>query len=126
MKHKRNIEGVLIHARNKSKEASIRVENAIKKAIKEQEKINFNSIASSANVSRSFLYNNKCFRERIETLRRQQNSVKSLNSVKYNTSEKSKDTIIEALRFKVRELEKEKRKLAEENKILLGKLYDRL
>lgn len=38
---------------------------------------------------------------------------------------KSKDTIIEALRHKVKELEKENKRLTG-NKLLLGKLYDKL
>ncbi|MBM6645849.1 transposase [Bacillus sp. RIT809] len=111
---------------HKSKATSTRVENAIKKAIKERARINFNSIATSANVSKSYLYNNKDFRVRIETLRRQQNEVKNVKSIKHNTSDKSKDTIIEALRHKVKELEKENKKLTGENKLLLGKLYDKL
>lgn len=126
MNHKRNTDGVLKHAMNKSKETSTRVENAIKKAVKERTRINFNSIATSANVSKSYLYNNKDFRVRIETLRSQQNEVKNVKSIKHNTSEKSKDTIIEALRHKVKELEKENKRLTGENKLLLGKLYDKL
>ncbi|PHG04748.1 transposase [Bacillus toyonensis] len=126
MNHKRNTDGVLKHAMNKSKETSTRVENAIKKAVKERARINFNSIATSANVSKSYLYNNKDFRVRIETLRSQQNEVKNVKSIKHNTSEQSKDIIIEALRHKVKELEKENKRLTGENKLLLGKLYDKL
>jgi predicted nuclease with TOPRIM domain len=62
---------------------------------------------------------------RIETLRRQQNEVNNVKSIKHNTSEKCKDTIIEALRHKVKELEIENKKLNDENNLFLGKLYDK-
>lgn len=126
MTHKRNVEGVLAHAKAKSKKASEKVENAIKEAIKEKRVINFNNIAKSANVSKSYLYNNKEYRERIESLRKQQSEVKSTKSIKYNTNDKSKDTIIESLRYRIKWLEKENKNLTEENKQLLGQLYEQL
>lgn len=126
MSHKRNTVGVLNYSKKKSQDALLKVDIAIKKAIKEKTKINFNTIANSANVSKAFLYNNKEIRARIETLRRQQESVTSTKSVKYNMEDNSKDTLIEALRHKIGDLEKKNNKLVEENKTLLNKLYEAL
>ncbi|MGJ5681531.1 DUF6262 family protein [Staphylococcus equorum] len=126
MVHKRNINGVLNHAKEKSKKTSESVEQALKTAIREKLKINFNSIASLANVSKSYLYNNKEFRLRIETLREQQMGIRSPNFVRHKTSDDSKDTIIEALTHKMRALESENSKLIKENKQLLSQLYEEL
>lgn len=48
-----------------------KVDEAIKRLIKANKKINFNCVSSEANVSKVTLYNNKDFRSRIETLREQ-------------------------------------------------------
>ena len=59
-----------IHAKRKANTYQ-KVDEAIKRLIKANEKINFNSVSSEANVSKATLYNNKDFRSRIETLREQ-------------------------------------------------------
>lgn len=126
MSHKRNTVGVLNYSKKKSQDALLKVDTAIKNAIKEKTKINFNTIANSANVSKGFLYNNKELRMRIEILRKQQESVTSTKSVKYNMEDNSKDTLIEALRYKIIDLETKNKKLIEENETLLNKLYEAL
>ena len=52
-----------------------KVDKAIQRLIKSQKAINFNSVASESGVSKKTLYDNKIFRERIETLREQQSHV---------------------------------------------------
>jgi ACT domain-containing protein len=52
---------------NKKQKALQKVENTIKEMIKQQQKINFNSVAEKSGVSKSFLYNYNDIRNRIET-----------------------------------------------------------
>lgn len=64
--------------RNRKAKTSQKVDEAIKKLVRSNERINFNSVASEAGVAKATLYNNIELHEHIETLRRQQ--VKSTNS----------------------------------------------
>jgi len=77
-------------------------------------------------ISKSFLYTNKQIRERIESLRNQQQQVKSPKAVKRNMSDESKDATIEMLRERIKRLEAENKRLKEENKRLLGIKYSEL
>ena len=49
-----------------------KVDEAIKRLIRANESINFNSVANEAGVAKATLYNHPELRERIETLRQQQ------------------------------------------------------
>lgn len=63
--HKRNIEGLLTHAKQKSQIAIKNVDKAIQKLIKEKEPINFSSVAELASVSKTFLYKHPEIKDRI-------------------------------------------------------------
>ena len=54
---------------NRKANTSQKVDEGIKRLIKANEKINFNSVSSEADISKATLYNNKEFRSRVETLR---------------------------------------------------------
>lgn len=123
IKHKRNTEAVVALAHKKSEETLKKVDQSIKELIKNKELINFNTVANSAGVSKSFLYNNKLIRKKIESLRSQQQQVKSPKSVIRNMSDKSKDATIEMLRERIKKLETKNKSLKEENKRLLGEKY---
>lgn len=125
-----NIEGLLSHATEKKENAKAKVETAIKKMLKENININFNSVSHAANVSKTFLYKEQTIRERIEYLRKQQEGLSSVKSFKRNVSETSKDVIIEALKNrienlnrKIATLEQEKEQLQIQLKKDLGKVY---
>jgi hypothetical protein len=60
-------------AQAKRQAAVTRAETAIRKLIKDQQEINFRSVARAAGVSLDFLYGNDGLRKRIEKLRAQQN-----------------------------------------------------
>ncbi|MCI3986025.1 DUF6262 family protein [Bacillus vallismortis] len=90
-----------------------KVEQTIKRMIKNQQKINFNSVSELAGVSKTYLYNNSDLKKRIEYLRKQQEGVPDVKQVKRNVSDKSKDIIIAALRKRVKELEEECKELRE-------------
>ncbi|EGD51936.1 hypothetical protein TheetDRAFT_1180 [Thermoanaerobacter ethanolicus JW 200] len=51
--HKRNTEGLAKAREKKSEECQERVDKAIQQLLKEKEKINFNSVAERANVSKN-------------------------------------------------------------------------
>ncbi|WP_240627296.1 DUF6262 family protein [Thermoflavimicrobium daqui] len=83
MTHKRSTGAIVALAKKKREETAQQVEQAIKQLIKKNERINFNSVSCEAEVSKSYLYSHPEFRERIETLRKQQQQqVKSPKAVK--------------------------------------------
>lgn len=124
MKHKRNTEAVIAHAKKKKEETAERVEQTIKKLIKQNEKINFNTVTTAAGVSKSYLYKQPELRERIETLRQQQRDKTPQKNVKKNMNDENKDSLIQVFRDRIRELEKENKKLNDEIKRINGKLYE--
>jgi hypothetical protein len=67
-----NTQGLLAHAQRKSEETLRRVHQAIDRLLREQQVVNFNTVAKTANVTKSYLYANADVRERIEVLRVQQ------------------------------------------------------
>lgn len=121
-----NTKGIEEHAKRKSQEARKSVDEAIKKLIKNKEKINFNTVAEQAGVTKPFLYGDEQIRSRIETLREQQKGVKSAKSVKRNMTDASKDGMIEILKNRIKELESQNKRLEEENKKYRGEIYDQI
>jgi hypothetical protein len=67
----RRAEALRRAASSKRKAATTRAETAIRQLIKNQQEINFRSVARTAGVSLDFLYANTDLRRRIETLRAQ-------------------------------------------------------
>ncbi|PFW21856.1 transposase [Bacillus cereus] len=119
-----NTEGIIKHAKLKTEKTIQKVEEAIKKMIKKQMKINFNSVSEESGVSKAFLYRNIELRDRIETLRKQQEGSPSIKQVKRNMSDASKDVIIASLRKRVKGLEKENKEIKEQLKVQFGKIYE--
>lgn len=70
----RRAEALRRAAQAKRQAAITRAETAIRKLIKDQQEINFRSVARAAGVSLDFLYTNDDLRQRIEKLRTQQQS----------------------------------------------------
>src|SRR5713226_7603424 len=69
MTWKRNVEGMKNHAQRRSQEARRRVDQAITGRLRENKPINFNTVAQSADVTKSYLYTKADIRARIEALR---------------------------------------------------------
>ena len=124
--HERNTEGLRNTAIKRSKEASQRVDKSIQHLIKTGQKINFNSVSEQARVSKTYLYNHQDIRDRIETLRKQQEGLSSPKQVKRDTSDASKDVIIAAKNKRIKELEEENKQLKEELKKIRGNIYDQI
>src|SRR5690625_6172631 len=66
--------------------------------IKQKQKINFISVAEKSGVSKSFLYKYSDIRNRIKTLRKQEEGLETPKQVKREMTEQSKDVIIASLR----------------------------
>lgn len=120
--HKRNTEGLNNNAKQRSTNTAEKVDTAIHALIKNKERINFNSVSEKAGVSKSYLYQHH--RERIESLRKQQEGLPSPKLQKQSMTESSKDVIIAAKNKRIKELEEENKRLKEELKVLRGKVYD--
>ncbi|AZV62614.1 DUF6262 family protein [Peribacillus frigoritolerans] len=128
-----NTKGLKTYALQKKINTKERVDEALKKMYKENMRINFNSVSKVAKVSKAFLYKELEYRNKIESFRKEQEGIKSLNHYKKSVSETSKDVIIEALKNKIgelnqkiRELELENKQLKETRKIELGNIYDKI
>lgn len=114
-----------VHAQRKANTYK-KVDEAIKRLIRANENINFNSVSGEAGVSKATLYNNKDIRERIETLRQQQAQVPTPKQVKREMNENNKDALIESLRRKIRKLESENKELKEQVKEAYAEVYKKL
>lgn len=121
-----NTKGLKEYAKQRSQMALNKVDKAIRELSSTEQKINFNSVSQLSGVSKTFLYNNKEVKSRIEELRDKQVS-KTINQIaKYDKTSKSKDIIIIAKDKKIKELEEENKKLKEQLEVLRGKLYEKL
>ena len=100
-----------------------KVDDAIKRLIKAQQAINFNSVANESGITKATLYNNLDIKERIEGLRLQQSKVPTPSQVKREMDNNNKDAIIASLKIKIRRLEDENKQLKEQLKITYSDIY---
>lgn len=121
-----NTKGLKEYAKQRSQMALNKVDKAIRELSLTEQKINFNSVSQLSGVSKTFLYNNKEVKARIEELRDKQVSKAINQRAKYDKTSKSKDIIIMAKDKKIKELEEENKKLKEQLEVLRGKLYEKL
>jgi hypothetical protein len=111
---------------NKKQKTFQKVEDTINGMIKQNQKINFNSVAENSGVSKSFLYKYSDIRDRIETLRKQQDGLETPKQVKRKMTEQSKDVIISSLRKRNRALEMENGTLKEQLKLDWAEIYKQI
>lgn len=114
-----------VHAQRKANTYK-KVDEAIKRLIRANENINFNSISSEAGVSKATLYNNKDFRSRIEILRNQQSQVQTPKQIKREMNDNNKDALIASLKRKTKKLEEENKQLREQLKVAYADVYKKL
>lgn len=100
-----------------------KVDEAIKRLVRANQSINFNSVASEAGVAKATLYNNSTLRKRIENLRQQQIKTPATKHVKYQINENNKDAIIESLKRKVKRIEQENKDLKYQLKVVYAEVY---
>ncbi len=103
-----------------------KVDEAIKRLLRDNKVINFNSVASEAGVAKATLYNNVQFRERIETLRFQQIQVSPKKIIKQRMDDNNKDAVIESLKRKVKRLEQENKMLRDQIKVAYAEVYNNI
>lgn len=128
---KPNTSGLLAHAQRKSEATQKRVHQAIDQLLREQQIVNFNTVAKAANVTKSYLYAHQDVRERIEVLRTQQGHERlerqwTERQQHQAKTDRTKDVLLAAKDRQIKALEAENRKLKEDLKVAYGKLYDRL
>ncbi|PLR76242.1 transposase [Bacillus sp. V3-13] len=111
-----------IHAQRKANTYQ-KVDEAIKRLIRANEKINFNSVSNESGVTKATLYNNVDIRERIEALRQQQSQAPTPKQVKQEMNENNKDALIESLKRKVKKLEDDNKQLRDQLKVAYAEVY---
>lgn len=121
MIRKGNTTAIVQLAKDKSEKTRIRVEKTISEMALKEEKINFNSVAQKANVSKSWLYKQKDIRTRVETLRGIQ--ISELTPRKPSKSPRSEDVLIKTLKSRIKALEEENERLKDQVQKLHGKLF---
>lgn len=111
-----------------AKEKSLKTRRNVEKTISELSlsgnEVNFNSVAKSSGVSKSWLYNNPDIRKRIESLRNQ--TIINNRVVDSKRSKKSEETLIKTLKERIKSLEKENKALKNEIETLYGNLYSKI
>lgn len=126
-----NTHGLLAYAHRKAVETQNRVHQAIDQLLREQQVVNFNTVAKAANVTKSYLYAHQDVRERIEVLRIQQSKERleqqwAERQQHQARTDKTKEVLLAAKDRRIKALEAENRQLKEELKITRGKLYEQV
>jgi hypothetical protein len=124
----RNTTGLVAHAHQRKEEKRKRVDEAIALLLRNQQAINFNTVAKAAGVSKTYLYCQPQLRDRIEALRQQEReqTVRERMARPTGKTNAAKDLVILAKERRIKELEEENRKLKHQLNVALGKAYDRL
>jgi len=124
----RDTRGLTAHAKQRSEEKRKCVDEAIDRLLRQQQAINFNSVAQAAGVSKAYLYCQPELRERIEALRQQQleHVARERIARPIGKTDTSKDLVIFAKERRIKELEAENHKLQRQLKTALGKAYDQI
>ncbi|WP_373545616.1 DUF6262 family protein [Chamaesiphon sp.] len=118
----RKIEALQEAAALKAQEATERVEKALERMLKQNQKINFQTISHSANVSTAYLYKYPELKNRIITLRDQQKNQAKPKQAPI-ASDNSKTVIINTLREETKRLRVEMSELRRANEAITGRLH---
>jgi predicted nuclease with TOPRIM domain len=120
--------GEQLKAIHKSRKASTfqKVDEAIHRLIRASESINFNSVASEAGIAKATLYNHQELRERIESLRKQQEQVPTPKQIKREMDDNNKDALIASLQRRIKKLDGENKELREQLKVVYAEVYKKI
>jgi intracellular sulfur oxidation DsrE/DsrF family protein len=124
----RNTTGLVAHAQRRKEDKRKGVEEAITTLLREQQPVNFNTVAKAACVSKAYLYTQPDLRERIEALRQQgmEQRVRERAMRLPGKTDASRDLVILAKDRRIKALEEENQKLQRQLKTALAKAYDQL
>lgn len=124
----RNTVGLAAHAKIRKEQKRKGVEEAIMVLIREQKPFNFNTVAKAAMVSKAYLYSQQDIRARIEALRQQsvEQMVRERVAHSPGKTDASRDLVILAKDRRIKELEAENRKLQQQLKLALSKVYEQI
>lgn len=100
-----------------------KVNKAIERLQKIGAKINFQTIAKEANVSVPYLYKYPELKAHIAQLRNQQSSMPSSPTVRPPVTAKAHSQVVERLKKRIHELEKDNVELKHKNEALVGQVY---
>jgi len=100
-----------------------KVNKAIERLQKIGGKINFQTIAKEANVSVPYLYKYSELKAHIAQLRNQQSSMSSSPTLQPPVTAKAHSQIVERLKKRIHELEKDNSELKRKNEALAGQVY---
>ena len=117
----RNTSGMVKAAKKKREAAIKRTDKAIQQLIKQNQSINFHSVAKAADVSVPWLYKDIEIKERIQQLREQQRLKVKLDEGR-KPSSASKDAIIVTLKKKIKQQDEEIKQLREQLKVAYGQV----
>src|SRR5713226_6666504 len=101
--HRRNVAGMVEHRRNLGVAATSRVEATLDALERSGARITFPLVAERAGVSRSWLYAQQEFRDRIQMLRREHPW--PAHTTEERASDASKEAIVRTLRYRLAEEE---------------------
>lgn len=100
-----------------------KVDQAIKRLVRANGNINFNSVASEAGVAKATLYNHSDIRERIEDLRLQQVKSPTQKQIRREMNDSNKDAIIASLKRRIKRVEEENKDLRQQLKVAYSEIY---
>lgn len=120
---KRNTNGLRANAQAKAEQTQQRADAAITLLLREHRSVNFRTVAETAHISTAWLYANEDIKQRIIHLRAQQSSKAQVKlPPKELASDASKDTVIAALRKRVKDQEEQIRELRRQVEVAYGLL----
>ena len=128
MRVQRNVEGLRQNAQRKRQETLDKVEEGIQTLLRENKRINFNTVAEAADVSKAFLYKEADLNERIQQLRLvTPNRSKRLKAVEVSDVETAvdqtlRDSPCEAPKDRFKALNAEVRELRRQNEVFGGEV----
>ena len=120
-KKRRNTAGLRQSARKRHDATCQRARAAISSLQQESKAINFRTVSKAARVSTAWLYSNPETRAQIERFRSLRTAQVTIKET-LPASDRSKDSIITALKLRTRELEEENRQLKSQMEVALWQL----
>lgn len=119
--HKRDTSGLKKHAQMRSQEAKRRTEEGIRQLIKDKKPISFKTVAEISGVSRAWLYQQDDIRARIEHLRSQQSTRKSV-PIEQKATRSSNTAVVRTLKERVKKVQAENHELRRQLEVVYGRL----